>query len=84
MIDPLQNFDRDNAIAADIFTVDGNFTQVRWSNGDHFGPLSPPGQTPNGTNVFRAAHAGFGRRIFFWLRMFGPDLAVGGEAIVVF
>jgi hypothetical protein len=80
--DPLRNYDRDNAIAADIF-VDGSPTAVRAFNGDHFGPLGPPG-SPNFFNVFQGAVATFGQRITFFLRVFGPDIAAGAEGVVVF
>jgi len=81
--DPLTDYDRDNAIAADILSVDGRLTAVRAFGGDHFGPLGPPG-SPNGQNVFQGAVAGFGQRINFFLRVFGPDIAAGAEGVVVF
>jgi hypothetical protein len=81
--DPVNNYDRDNAIAADILTVDGNFTAVRAAGGDHFGPLGPPG-SPNPTNVFQGAVVAYGQVIEFWLRRFGPDIQVGAEAVVIF
>jgi hypothetical protein len=78
MIDPLDAFDRDNAIAADIFTIDGNRTATRVFDGDHFGPLG------TGSNVFQGATFGFGQRIGFFLRVVGPGVAVAAEAVVVF
>jgi len=81
--DPLNNYDRDNAIAADILRVDGNLTAVRAVGGDHFGPQGPPG-SPNVSNVFQGAVVAFGQVIEFWLRVFGPDIAAGAEAVVVF
>jgi hypothetical protein len=81
--DPLNNYDRDNAIAADILTVDGNFTAVRAFGGDHFGPQGSPG-SPNPTNVFQGSVVAFGQVIEFWLRVFGPDIAAGAEAVVIF
>lgn len=77
MIDPTINFDRDNAIAADIFTVDGALTSSRVNGGDHFGP---PGSV---ANVFQGAFFGTGRRITFFLRVFGPDVNAAAECVVV-
>jgi hypothetical protein len=78
MIDSLSSFDRDNAIAADIFTVDGVRLSPRISGGDHWGP---PG---SGSNVFPGAITGFGRRISIFLRVFHiEDLEAYGDAIVV-
>jgi hypothetical protein len=77
MIDPTINFDRDNAIAADIFSVDGALTASRVNGGDHFGA---PG---SGSNVFQGAFFGVGRRITFFLRVFGPDVNAAAECVVV-
>jgi hypothetical protein len=79
MIDPtLGTFDRDNAVVADIYTVDGFATADRISGGDHWGP---PG---NSENVFPGAWVGFGQRVEFWLRVFHPrDLEAYGEAVVI-
>lgn len=78
MIDSLSDFDRDNAVAADIFTIDGVQPPFRVSGGDHWGA---PG---SGSNVFPGALVGFGRRINIWLRVFHiDDLEAYGEAIVV-
>jgi hypothetical protein len=54
MVDPLADFDRDNAYAFDIFTVDGTQTASRVTGGEHWGP---PG---SGNNVFDGAVRGFG------------------------
>jgi hypothetical protein len=81
--DPTDTYDRDNAIAADILTVDGNLTAVRAAGGDHFGPLGPPG-SPNTNNVFQGAVVAYGQFIEFWLRVFGPGMQVGAECVVVF
>jgi hypothetical protein len=78
MVDPTIDFDRDNAIAADIFTVDGSRTASRVFDGAHFGPSG------SADNVFQGAVVGFGQRITFFLRIFGPDVAAAGEAVVVF
>jgi hypothetical protein len=78
MIDSLTDFDRDNAVAADIFTVDGVQLSPRVSGGDHWGPEG------SGGNVFPGAFVGFGRRINIWLRVFHiEDIEAYGEAIVV-
>lgn len=78
MIDSLSDFDRDNAVVADIFTIDGALLPARVSGGDHWGP---PG---SGNNVFPGAFVGFGRRINIWLRVFHiSDLEAYGEAVVL-
>jgi hypothetical protein len=78
MVDPTIDFDRDNAIAADIFLVDGSRTASRVFGGDHFGVSG------SAANVFQGAVVGFGTRITFFLRIFGPDVSAAGEAVVVF
>jgi hypothetical protein len=77
MIDPTINFDRDNAIAADIFTVDGARTASRVFGGDHFG------SSGSAANVFQGAFFGVGRRVTFFLRAFGPDVNAAAECVVV-
>lgn len=78
MVDSLADFDRDNAYAFDIFTVDGNRTAGRVSGGDHWGP---PG---SGSNVFDGAVRGFGRRVNFWLRtMHTDDLDTFGVGVLL-
>jgi hypothetical protein len=82
MVDPLIDFDRDNAVAADIFLVDGVRTAGRASGGDHFGP---PG---SGDNLFAGAVTGRGRNILFFLRApillnGNNDIAAHAEAIVL-
>jgi len=78
MTDSLANFDRDNAIAADIFLVDGVVQPIRVFNGDHFGPFG------SGANLRPGAIRGFGRLINCWLRVFHiGDLEAYGEAIVL-
>ena len=52
MVDPLTDFDRDNAYAFDIFTVDGNLTASRVFGGDHWGPQG------SGEQRFRRRGAG--------------------------
>jgi hypothetical protein len=77
MIDSLARFDRDNAVAADIFYVDGQLLP-RISGGDHWGP-------PNtGDNVYPGAWVGTGQVINIWLRVFHiQDLEAYGEAIIL-
>ncbi len=77
MIDPTIDFDRDNAIATDIFTVDGARTASRVFGGDHFGPSGSV------ANVFQGAFFGVGRRVTFFLRAFGPDVNAAAECVVV-
>ena len=77
MIDPTRDFDRDNAIATDIFTVDGAFTASRVFGGDHFG------FSGSGANVYQGAFFGVGQRITFFLRVFGPDVNAAAECVVV-
>jgi hypothetical protein len=78
MIDSLGPFDRNNAIAADIFSVDGVQQPTRVFDGDHWGP--------NGaiTNVMPGVVVGTGRFINCWLRVRGmSDLEAYGEAVVM-
>ena len=78
MVDPLNDFDRDNAFAMDIFTVDGNLTNSRVSGGEHWGASG------SGNNVFDGAVVGFGQRINFWLRsIHSSDLDSFGVGIVL-
>jgi hypothetical protein len=78
MVDSLIDYDRDNAVVADIFTVDGVRTPSRVNGGDHFG------DPDTGSNVFPGAFVGFGRRIQFFLRAFHiEDLEAYGEAVVI-
>lgn len=78
MVDPLNDFDRDNAFAFDIFTIDGSLTSSRVHGGEHWGPSG------SGNNVFDGAVVGFGRRINFWLRsIHSADLDTFGVGIVL-
>jgi hypothetical protein len=78
MVDSLNDFDRDNAYAFDIFTVDGVRTASRVSGGEHWGP---PG---SGSNVFEGAVSGFGRFVNVWLRsIHTDDLDTFGVGIVL-
>jgi hypothetical protein len=82
MVDSLNDYDRNNAVVADIFTVDGVRTPVRVFGGAHWGVLNDP------ENVFAGAFEGFGQNVLFFLR--APilvngdnDIAAHGEAIVL-
>lgn len=78
MFDPLVDFDRDNAIALDIFTVDGTLTSSRVFGGEHWGPAG------SGNNVFDGSLVGFGRTVNFWLRsIHSADLDSFGVGIVL-
>jgi len=78
LIDSLTDFDRDNAVAIDIFQVDGTLTPWRVSGGDHFGPANTP------QNVREGAFMGYGQRITFRIRAsHSDDLAVFGTGIVL-
>lgn len=78
MIDSLSSFDRDNAVVADIFTIDGIQQPSRVFGGDHWGPNG------SGSNVMPGVRVGFGRLINCWLRVFHiSDLEAYGEAVVM-
>lgn len=82
MVDSLIDFDRDNAIAADIFLVDGIRTPVRVFGGDHWDALN------SGNNVFAGAFTGFGQNVVFFVRApvllnGNNDIAAHAEAIVL-
>jgi hypothetical protein len=77
VIDTTGPFDRTGAVAADIFSVDGNRTASRVSGGDHF---DAPGDA---SNVFQGAFFGVGQRIEFWLRVFDPNVDAAAECVVV-
>lgn len=62
MIDSLTDFDRDNAVAIDIYQVDGVQTGWRVSGGDHWGPSGAA------SNVLQGAMVGTGQRITFRIR----------------
>lgn len=78
MVDSLSDFDRDNAFAFDIFTIDGELTNYRVSGGDHWGS---PG---SGSNVYEGAVIGIGRYVNFWLRsIHSEDLDTFGIGIIL-
>ncbi|MHA1960769.1 MAG: hypothetical protein ACW99U_11085 [Candidatus Thorarchaeota archaeon] len=77
-IDSLTDFDRDNAVAIDIYKVDGVRTTWRVSGGDHFGA------SDTWKNVHEGALVGYGQRITFRIRaMHSSDLSVHGTGIVL-
>jgi hypothetical protein len=78
MIDSLNDFDRDNAYAFDIFTVDGVKTTSRVHGGAHWGPSG------SGDNVYEGAVGGVGRFVNFWLRsIHTDDLDTFGVGVVL-
>jgi len=77
-IDPLNNFDRDNAVAVDIPFIDGVRTSTRLNGGDHLGAAGAFSNLHQGA-VIRA-----GRRITYRLRAFhGDDLNAFGYGLVI-
>lgn len=76
MVDSLIDYDFDNAIAADVFSVDGVLTTPLVS-----GPKWGPPGSPN--NVFQGAVVGFGRFITIFLRNRGPDISALAEGVVI-
>ena len=77
MIDSLTDFDRDNAIAADIFLVDNVRTATLISGGDHWGVAGAF------TNVHQATVFRFARTVTFRLRAIGPDIEACAQAWLV-
>jgi len=77
MIDSLIDFDRDNAIAADIFLVDNVRTATLVSGGDHWGGAGAF------TNVHQATVVRFARTVTFRLRAFNPDIEACAQGWVV-
>ena len=78
MVDPLADFDKDNAYAFDVYTVDGSRTQSKVSGGDHWGPSG------SFNNVYEGAKVGYGRYVTCWLRaMHSSDLDVLGVAVII-
>jgi hypothetical protein len=76
MIDSLIDFDFDNAVAADVFRVDG-VTTPGLVSGPKWGP---PGSL---NNVNQGAFVGTGTRITCFLRNRGPDVFALAEAVVI-
>lgn len=78
MVDSLADFDRDNAVVIDIYSVDGVRTSWRIRGGDHWGPANSP------QNVLQGAMSGHGQRIMFRIRaMHSADLSAYGTGIVL-
>jgi hypothetical protein len=78
MVDSLNDFDRDNAYAFDIFTIDGVRTASRVHGGAHWGPSG------SGSNVFEGAVRGNGRFVNMWLRsIHSEDLDTFGVGVVL-
>src|SRR5688572_4159785 len=78
MLDSLIDYDRDNAVAADIIFIDGLPTPTVVSGGAHWGPSG------NISNVRRASVVAVGQFVTFRLRVMGPDEAAAAEGTVVF
>jgi hypothetical protein len=76
LVDSLIDYDFDNAVAADVFRVDGVLTTPLVSGGK----WGPPGSI---SNVFQGAFVGTGTLINCFLRNRGPDIAALAEAIVI-
>lgn len=79
MVDSLANFDADNAVAIDIYMIDGvETTRSRIWGGRHWGAAD------SSSNVHDGAIAARGRRITFRLRaMHSSDLQAYGTGIVL-
>ena len=77
-VDPLTDYDRDNGIALDIFTIDGEHpARVGWG-GDHLGNEGAP------SNLFAGAVIGRGRLVQFRLSTFhSSDLEAYGVGCVL-
>lgn len=78
MIDSLNDFDRDNAVVAEVFRVDGGETWRAVNGGAHWGA---PGTA---SNVHQGAYVGFGRRVTFRIRSLNSaDLDSYGMGVVL-
>ena len=80
MVDSLSDFDRDNAVVAEVYQVDGAETWKAVFGGDHWGSAG------SSSNVHQGAYVGYGQRITFRIRsMHADDLdAYGvGKAIAL-
>jgi hypothetical protein len=77
-VDPLTDYDRDNGVALDIFTIDGTSPGFVGSGGDHLGAPGAP------SNLFPGAIVGRGRLVQFRLSTFhSEDLEAYGVGCVV-
>lgn len=78
MIDPEVAFDRDNAVAAEVYMVDGS-PAFKWiTGGDHWGGDGAD------SNCHAPATTGFGRVIRFRARNFGPDCVLAAVGVVFY
>lgn len=75
--DPRADFDRGDAFALDIFTVDGYKTGSWRFGGDHFGTSG------SDSNIYAQSYSGYGQRILFRSRSF-QDASVFGMGIVFY
>lgn len=77
-VDSLIDYDRDNGVALDIFTIDGNHPARVGYGGDHLGSDGAP------SNLFAGAVVGRGRRVQFRLSTFhSSDLEAYGVGCVL-
>ncbi len=79
LIDSHTDFDSDNAVFIDIFTVDGNKTGATISSSSS--KLGPPNDD---RNVHAPSVTGVGRMINFRVRALGPDIGFAALGIVFF
>ncbi len=78
MIDSLSDFDRDNAVVAEVFQVDGAETWKAVYGGDHWGASGAS------ENVHQGAYVGYGRQITFRIRsLHSDDLDSYGMGVVI-
>jgi len=78
MVDSLSDFDRDNAVAIEVYQVDGVETWKAVFGGDHWGPVG------NSSNVHQGAYVGSGQVVTLRLRsLHADDLDVYGVGKVI-
>lgn len=78
MVDSLNDFDRDNAVVAEVLRIDGSETWRAVHGGAHWGP---PGAS---SNVHQGAYVGYGRSVTFRIRsMHSADLDSYGVGVVL-
>jgi hypothetical protein len=72
------NFDSDNGIVAEVYSVDGVRVPYDTFGGEHLGPEGAL------TNMHQITHVGFGRRVTFRLRAFhASDLELAADGLVL-
>ncbi len=76
-MDPRHDFDRGDAFAVDVYTIDGNRTGTWICDGRHFGAS---GST---SNIHSPAYTGYGQRIIFRARSF-QDASVFAIGVVFY